>query len=461
MKKLLLLIVLLSSVNLSFGDSLNAPAPDFRLKDYSGKPGISLSDLLDGKTVVVLNFFDTNCAPCKKEIPKLNSVLKKVGGKAKMYMVCLDEKAEDVLPAYLKEFQVDAPILLDPLGIRAGEKYGVIKFGAAEIPQIFVIGKDGKIRSHYKGFHENIDELLLNDIEKFSAEEYVKAKENDIEIIYAGSSNGLLESCDCPQNPFGGMIRKVSLINKLKNQNPNAIVVDSGDYFPPRPDKNLSDYSVQMIKMIDYDLISIGDQEILQGMPYLKEKANEIPFYSSNLTTCDEKMCYPFNKERYIIKKVGDVRIAVLGVINPDIFFLFPKDKMKNVKVINTIEYLTGIIPEIKKEADMIVLVSHCGDEEDSKIAANVSGIDLIVGGHSQTFYKDPLKVNNTLIVQGGQNSHRVGDIKFKLDDKKNIVSAKNEYTLLNKDIPDDPKARALTEKYKKELKEKARELVK
>ena len=125
------------------------------------------------------------------------------------------------------------------------------------------------------------------------------------------------------------------------------------------------------------------------------------------------------------------------------------------------IEYLKGIMPEIKKEADIIVLVSHCGDEEDNRIAVNVPGIDLIVGGHSQTFYKEPLKINSTLIVQGGQNSHRVGDIKFKLDDKKNIVSSKNEFILLNKDIADDPKARELTEKYKKELKEKAKELVK
>lgn len=458
---LTMFFVLCFSLVSAFCETVNTPAPDFKLQEYGTENSVALSSLVDNKNIIILNFFDSHCEPCKKEIPKLNTLSKKHANLAKIYMVCLDEKPENVMPEYLKQNKVEIPILSDPLGYRAGEKYGVIKFGAAEIPQLFVIGKDGRVHRHYKGYHEDIEELLSKDITELSAQTYVKPKETAIEIVYAGSSNGLLESCDCPQNPFGGIVRKVAALNKIKSDNPDAILLDSGDYLPPRPDKVLAEYSCNMIKMIAYDMISVGDQEILQGIDYLKDKAKEIPFYSSNLTTCDDKMCYPFNKDRYIIKKVGDVKIGIISVLNPEIFFLFPKDKLKDVKILNMMEYLKDIIPGIKKEADIVVLVSHCGDEQDNKIAQDIEGIDLIIGGHSQTFNKIPLKVNNTLIVQGGQNSHRVGIIKFKLGDKKQILSYSNDFVLLNKDIAGDPKAVVLLEKYKKELKEKAKELVK
>ncbi|MBN1621196.1 MAG: redoxin domain-containing protein [Endomicrobiales bacterium] len=451
-----ILLVLLSNLSFSEQDM----APDFKLKIFGTDNSVSLSDLCDTKTVIVLSFFDTSCEPCKKEIPKLNVISSRFIKSAKVFMVCLDDKAEDKLNKFVKKNNVKVPILLDPLGYRAGEKYGVIKYGAAEIPQVFVIGKGGKIRAHYKGYHEDIEQKLSKDIRKLSSEKYVVPKIDAVKIIYTSSANGYLESCDCPQNPFGGIARRITAINDLLKKNPGAVVLDSGDTFPPRKDSVLTKYCTKMVRMINYDMVGIGDQEILNGIDYLKT-LKDIPFYSANLTTCDDKMCYPFNDKPYITKKVCGANVSIISILNPNIFFLFPKDQLKNVKILNHIEYLKKIIPEIREKSDIVVLLSHCGDEEDRNIIENVPRIDVIVGGHSQTYHKVPVKIKDTIIVQGGQNGHRVGVLELKLDDNKKIESYKNEFILLNKDVKDDPKARLLIEQYKNELKERAEKLVK
>lgn len=442
-------------------DTKPMPAPDFKLQQYKSDKSFTLSGLVEEQKVIIIDFFDTNCKPCIKEIPKLAAVAKKHPDTAKVFLICLDEKPEKVLPAYLKKHKVTLPILLDPLGYRAGERYGVTKYGVAEIPQVFVIGKGGKIRNRYKGYHEDIDTSLAKDIAKLSVEKIVKPKEDFVEIIYTGSSNGYLESCDCPQNPFGGIVRKIHVVNKIKKANPDAIAVDSGDYFPPRADKLLSDYCAKMIKLAKHDMIAIGDQEILCGAEFLKEAAKSIPLHSSNFRTCDDKMCYPFNEKPFIIKQVSDIKVALVSILNPNIFFLFPKDKLKKVEIAKHMEYLKNIIPQIRKEADFLMLVSHCGDDEDKKIANTIPGIDLVVGGHSQTFHKKPVKIKDTLIVQGGQNGHRVGVLKLKFDKDKKLVSYENKFTLLNSDVPDDPEGRKLIDEYKKKLKEKAKQLTK
>ena len=119
------------------------------------------------------------------------------------------------------------------------------------------------------------------------------------------------------------------------------------------------------------------------------------------------------------------------------------------------IEIIESTIKYLRQKADIIILLSHSGDAEDRRIAEVIPGIDLIVGGHSQTFHKEPLKVENTLIVQTGRNGHRVGRLTLKLDKNKKIKSYENEMILLIKDIPDDKTGRNLIKEYKSKLKKR------
>ncbi|MEW6041461.1 MAG: redoxin domain-containing protein [Elusimicrobiota bacterium] len=437
-------------------------APNVRLEFYKPEgtlKTVSLEELTFSGNVVIFNFFDTACEPCKKELPLIESFYKKYKDSIKLYLICLDEKPNEVLPKWSAENKTTIPILVDPLGYRAGEKYGVTTYGTSSVPQIFIIGKSGKIGKHIRGYHENIDKILEEETLKLQKEVVVLPKKNVLHILYTNSANGYLESCDCPENPFGGLVRRVTAIKRLKAKFSESILVDSGDLFPARENALLSETCLKIMETLNYDAVGIGDQEFGVGSAFLKKNLERLPFISANLQTCDEKMCYPLAKPT-IIKKISDLKIAVLSVIEPHVFDLFPAQKIKDIKVVDYYEYLKQTIPEIRKDADIVILVSHCGDDIDRKIAAEIPGIDVIVGGHSQTFHKDPLKTENSIIVQGGENGHRIGHLELKIDENKKIYSYTHEFVVLNKDIPDDPATAELIKQYKVDLKKSLQQII-
>jgi thiol-disulfide isomerase/thioredoxin len=452
----------------------SAPASEFKLERYTpgGSTGsVTLNGLLAGGKTIILSFFDTSCEPCRKELPALEKTASNFRGSAEIYLVCLDEKHAEVLPSWLKSNPTSLPILLDPLGMRAGEKYGVTKYGRAEIPQVFVIGNDGTIKKRVKGYNPDLAAILATEINADRARNKTTTRPKDgtatLDIIYTNSANGYLESCDCPENPFGGLVRRITAVKRLKEKYPGAIAIDSGDFFPPRENTLLAEYSLKMMELAGYDAVGIGDQELICGSGFLKNNINRLPFISANLQTCDDKMCWPLTLS-HIIKNAGEkagaptggLKTAVISVINPAVFNLFPGEKIKDIKTTSYEEYLQHATTEMRDEAGAIILVSHCGDDTDREIAAAVPGIDVIVGGHSQTFHKEPMKIGSTLIVQAGENGQRVGHLTLKFGANGKIASYANEFVVLNKDVPDDPRARVLLEQYKTELKNSLKKII-
>ncbi|MFC2060935.1 redoxin domain-containing protein [Elusimicrobiota bacterium] len=453
MKKLLMIIGFVAALSINAcALEIGQEVPGFKLEKIGGG-AVSLSDLKRGGSVVVLSFFDVNCKPCIKEIPQLNSLFNKYisASNVKLRMVALDDN-KDKVKEFIKKYNVKVPVLCDPGGWKAGSNYGVVSGGRAEIPQIFVIGKGGKLRKHLKGYHEDVGQVLTQTIESLKKETVKKDKIDQLTIIYTNSANGHLESCDCPENPFGGLVRRMTAIERLKKAYPGALALDTGDNFSIRESELLAEYVFKMMKMIGYNAVAIGDQEFIMGADFLEKNINRLPYISANITRCDDKTCWDVAPGYKIIESNG-MKVAVISIINPDIFVLFPKDKVKGVEFEGHIDTLKEMVPNLKKQADVVIVLSHSGDEEDKKIAAAVPGIDVIVGGHSQTLHKEPFKTGDMFIVQAGKDGHRVGRLSIKYDNNKKVKSFDHEMVLLIKDVPDHPAGSKLIEEYKARLK--------
>ncbi len=121
-------------------------APDFTLKDLSGKP-VTLSDLR-GK-VVFLNFWATWCPPCRTEMPSmemLNEVFS--GNDFVMLAVNVEREGEKTIPSFLERNPHSFTILLD-LEEQVQRSYGVFRF-----PETFLIDKAGRVVRHYIGAYD-------------------------------------------------------------------------------------------------------------------------------------------------------------------------------------------------------------------------------------------------------------------------------------------------------------------
>jgi len=424
----------------------------FNLPDIEGKK-YSLDDLrFKNKkvNVVMLVFFDTKCQPCIKELPSIKKLYENYKDKDVIIrMVSIGEDAKKVKD-FIKKYSLNIPVLLDKSTLVAG-KYGVVEGQLKKIPQIFVIGKSGKIIKHLKGYHKGVFEVLSRIFDKELKKKVSLIKKDEIEVFYTSSASGELISCDCPTQPFGGLDRRLTYISK--NRTPNALVFDTGDFFTPYKDKLKNEYVLKFMDNINYDAITIGDQEFATGIDYFLDEISKynIPIVIGNLQVCKDNLCMIIGRP-YIIKEINGFKVGITGVISEKVFFLFPKEIKDNLKFTQTPEeFLKEVIPEMRKEADFIFVLSHQGDYMDRELVKKVKGIDVIFGGHSQS--KIAEKINNTIILQPGEKGMYVGKVVFKIKNKK-ILLYKNQLIPLTKDIVANSIAKKLVKEYKRKLKE-------
>jgi peroxiredoxin len=116
-------------------DDRKREQPEFSLKDLAGKTW-KFSDLR-GK-VVLVNFWATWCPPCRKEMPDLETLYQRFGGKGFVVLGISDEESAKVAP-FIKERNVSFPVLLDP-GRKVNEMFVV-----EGIPKSFIYNREGKL----------------------------------------------------------------------------------------------------------------------------------------------------------------------------------------------------------------------------------------------------------------------------------------------------------------------------
>ncbi|MFH0947723.1 MAG: redoxin domain-containing protein [Elusimicrobiota bacterium] len=421
-------------------------APGFILSDINDNK-VSLSSILADNKPVVISFFATWCEPCKKEIPHLQEFQEREN--IKVYLINIDNLSKGKISEFLKKNNITLPVLLDSDGKLTGENYEVLINGRASIPKLFLISSGGIIKYIKDGFDENIVEILKEKISVLEKESANIPKE--LAIFFTNSTNGYLESCDCPTHPYGGLVRRATYLKQQRQKHLNNLLLDSGDLLPPYVSSQLADTVFDIYELLNYDVVGIGDQDISYS-DFVKNidshTVNNVPFLSSNMNYCEGNSCRFLTPHEKIIEK-QNLKIKILSVIDPDVFALYPEKVTEKLKILP----ISDILENGKNDSDLLILISHSGTDIDKTIAEKFTNIDIIIGGHSQTLLEKPLKIGNTLIVQAGPNAQNVGKLVLKFNENKKIISYDYEIIPLTKDIPDDPPVRTLIDEYKKKIK--------
>ncbi len=127
--------------------ALGSPAPDFTLKDLSGK-NVRLEEYR-GK-VVLLTFWASWCSPCRIELPHFQSLQKKLGrGNIVVLAVSADNRLEDITQ-FSKELKLDIPLFFDP-DLEVNQLYRI-----KAMPTTFIIDRKGVVKHIHQGFKESI-----------------------------------------------------------------------------------------------------------------------------------------------------------------------------------------------------------------------------------------------------------------------------------------------------------------
>ncbi|MCX6172043.1 MAG: metallophosphatase [Flavobacterium sp.] len=243
-----------------------------------------------------------------------------------------------------------------------------------------------------------------------------------------------------PKNPnMGGVARRAALIENIRKENPNVLLLDAGDIFQGTPYFNYygGELEFKLMSMMKYDLATIGNHDFDNGIEGLY---NQLPnanfeFVSANYDFKNTVM--DGHVKSYKILNKGGIKVGIFG-LGIGLDGLVDKKNFKETLYNDPIDVSQDMTRILKQEqkCDLVICLSHLGykykDEpdkmSDTKLATLTKDIDLIIGGHTHTFLDKPTVLKNiegkkVLVNQVGCYGVNLGRIDFYFDSEKSKSS--------------------------------------
>jgi 5'-nucleotidase/UDP-sugar diphosphatase len=241
-----------------------------------------------------------------------------------------------------------------------------------------------------------------------------------------------VDYCPGEEDPaVGGFARLATAVdkireNKMKEGEP-VLLFDAGDFMGGGPFAwlalNSSAAELTIMQEIGYDAVTIGNHEYDYGPDILAQYLLQAGYPEAH----EETLVLASNTkapsghplaDRSLYRKTGmfelenGVKVGVFGLIGKDAVLV--TGDTGDVQFLDQHQTARQMIDELEEQgADVIVALSHSGVEEDRELAREVSGIDIIIGGHCHTALFDPIMEGATIIVQAGSLGMYLGQLEL------------------------------------------------
>jgi 5'-nucleotidase len=267
-------------------------------------------------------------------------------------------------------------------------------------------------------------------------------KQQHITILHTNDTHSHVEPFEASHYKYankGGVARRATLIESIRRENPNTLLLDAGDIFQGTPYFNYfgGELEFKLMSMLNYDLATIGNHDFDNSIDGLYKQLPHAKFnfvsanYDFKNTVLDThvKPYQIFIKEGIKIGIFG-LGIELTGLVSPKMY--------KETVYLDPIEIAQDMSRILKEEqqCDLVICLSHLGyyykrnptTISDLNLAELTKNIDLIIGGHTHTFLPKPTIVKNSvhenmLVNQVGAYGINLGRIDFYFDNENNKTS--------------------------------------
>lgn len=263
--------------------------------------------------------------------------------------------------------------------------------------------------------------------------------ETAIKILHSNDTHSRIMPIDSKNfgKDVSGAVRRANLIAMIRQNFPQTLVLDAGDMFQGTPFFNFfkGEANYRIAKASGYHATTLGNHELDLSLENLLEKLRASGmrllccnvFYRNN----DKHVFKPF----HIFAREGK-KIAVIGSIGDDAWIDIDKKTKAPLYATPQLETVRETAEKLRPYVDLIVVLSHSGYELDKKMAAAISEVDVILGGHTHTeLFHPELVINNasagsynnglngTIVAQTGEYGVFLGVVDLILDDAGKIAT--------------------------------------
>ncbi len=253
---------------------------------------------------------------------------------------------------------------------------------------------------------------------------------------------------------FGGSARLVTAIADARKRSNNSILVDGGDQFQGTLFYTYykGKLAAEMMNKLGYDGMTVGNHEFDDGPEVLRGfmDAVNFPVLMSNADVSGEPLLAGKLAKSAVIERGGE-KIGLIGLTpqNTDelaspgqnVIFTDPSSAVQG-----EVDKMTGM------GVNKIIVLSHSGYRVDQEVAKNTTGVDVIVGGHTNTLLSNtndraegpyPTMIGSTAIVSAYAYGKFLGELNVTFNDDGVITEAKGEPIVMDAAIVEDDATKA------------------
>lgn len=201
-----------------------------------------------------------------------------------------------------------------------------------------------------------------------------------------------------------------TMVAELRDIHPDLLLVDAGDLFSGTPVSSEFEGKAEetSVLTLGFNALALGNHDFDFGLDALKRSLSSgMPWLSANVLTSDgTTLVTPF-----FIKEVDGVRILIVGLTTPATPKMAFASNVEGLVFADPADTLREILRSQEGSYDLCIVLSHLGYGEDLLLAQRVPNITAIIGGHSHTILRNPVRIGNTLITQTGSSARYLGKI--------------------------------------------------
>ena len=253
---------------------------------------------------------------------------------------------------------------------------------------------------------------------------------------------------------FGGSARLVTAVADARARTNNSILVDGGDQFQGTLFYTYykGKLAAEMMNKLGYDAMTVGNHEFDDGPEVLRGfmDAVDFPVLMSNADVSGEELLAGKLAKSTVIERGGE-KLGLIGLTPQDTDELASPGP--NIVFTDPVNAVQGEVDKLTEMGvNKIIVLSHSGYKVDQAVAAGTIGVDVIVGGHSNTLLSNtneraegayPTMVGETAIVQAYAYGKFLGELNVTFNDAGEITEAKGEPIIVDGGVAEDAATKA------------------
>ncbi|MDH3628841.1 MAG: hypothetical protein OEV00_04755 [Acidobacteriota bacterium] len=271
----------------------------------------------------------------------------------------------------------------------------------------------------------------------------------DVMLLFTGDVIGYIDTCGCKRNPAGGLARRAHFTRTMHREFAAVpqLLLDSGNFSDnPTPEGDLKTAAlVEGMSLLGYDVVNVGERDVKHGWDRFsaRQEKGAFDFISANLVFTDTgDTVLP---SRTIVETTSPdgarkIRVGVTGVMRFNPIFKREGPDGREIGVDHPVDRLKTEVAALRKDGvDLVVVLAAVHQSDGRRIAAEVGGVDFLIGSYGGSIAAEQSEANGTWIFYSGNQGKQIGESRVYLNPSGGVRNQSNRFHMLGQGYPADP----------------------